>query len=431
MLITADWVLPIHRPPIPDGGIVINGGRIVDVGSSAELAPRYPDCRVYPHEGCTLLPGLVNAHTHMAMTCLKGLIEPMAFPDWIARIPRAFNALDADDIAASITLGTLRSLTYGVTAIGDIAYGPESIAIATDAGVGGAFYWEVLGIGAEEIEGRLANLGYPDDPVGEEAQRYRFGLSPHAPYTSGPDLIRALHARAVAHGAGWVIHAAESTAETELLERGSGPFAPLAARLARGFRPPATGALAYLDSLGALDGAVAVHLTQVGGEDLAPLARKAAGAVLCPRSNEYLHNGTPPVRELRDAGVRIAIGTDSLASNVDLDLWAEARALRAIEPSLTAEEIVAMVTIEGARVLGLAPQFGTLEPGTQADFAAYRTPASEDPHAALLEHAGRGSIASVMSAGLWRMIEGSPTFTVSLVERAAHLAGQKAALALG
>jgi 5-methylthioadenosine/S-adenosylhomocysteine deaminase len=431
VLITADWIVPISRPPIPFGGLVVHGGHVLAIGPADELGRLHPTEPVHALQNCTLLPGLVNAHTHMALTCLKGLLGPMPFHEWIARIPRAFAALGPDDIAASISLGALRSIACGVTAIGDIAYGPESVAIAADAGLGGAFFWEVLGIRPDAIAERLEEIEFPSDPARAAGDRLRYGLSPHAPYTSGPELLRALHVHAVAQEAGWAVHVSESPAETELLAKGGGPLAPLAARLARGFAAPHSGTIAYLDSLGVLDRAVAVHLTQSGAEDLAPLAARAAGAVLCPRSNAYLRNGAPPVWRLREAGVRLALGTDSLASNHDLDLWEEARALHRLEQRLSAEDLVRMLTLGGAEVLGLAPQFGTLDPGSQADFAAYRAPASANPYANLLGHAGRSSVDAVMSAGVWRMINGLPTFGTSVIERAAYLGRQKAALALG
>ncbi|MDP2400794.1 MAG: amidohydrolase family protein, partial [Actinomycetota bacterium] len=151
MLLTASWVLPIRSDPIRHGAVLIHGSRIAEIGPADELLARHPN---EPHKefgGCTLLPGLVNAHTHLAMTCLKGLIPSRPFHEWIARIPTAWRALGADDIAASIAMGAILSITSGVTVVGDIAYGPESLAICADTGLGGTFYWEVLGIKASEL----------------------------------------------------------------------------------------------------------------------------------------------------------------------------------------------------------------------------------------------------------------------------------------
>lgn len=430
MLVTASWVLPISSSPIRDGAVLVKGSRIVEVGTAADLLARHPEQPRHDFEGCTLLPGLVNAHTHLAMTCLKGLAPSRPFHEWIARIPIAWRALSRDDIAASISHGAIQSITSGVTVVGDIAYGPESLAICADAGLGGTFYWEVFGITAEKLPRVLSEAEFPLDPSRGFDGRIRIGVSPHAPYTSGPDLLRATHTIARVQHAGYAVHVAESPAEEELMQAGTGPLADLAKRFAHGWKPPRTTTVRYLDELGVLDGAVAVHGVGVLPADAVLLAKRTAGVVLCPRSNRYLQVGDPPVARLERAGARLALGTDSLASNDDLDLFAEARALAALEPRLTPTRIVEMITRDGAEVLGLSEHFGILTTGSQADLAIYRV-IGDDPYEALLAHAGRRTVEAVLAAGIWRVLEGTPVFGVSLIERASRLASQRAALAIG
>ncbi len=428
MLLTADWVVPVSSEPIRDGAVLIHGSRILAVGTAAELGASFEGQR-RDLPGCTIMPGLVNAHTHLALTCLRGVIPSMPFHDWITRIPRAFNALSPDDVVVSIALGAAHSMACGVTAIGDIAYGADSIAIAADTGLGGVFFWEVLGITPEQLPKTLGDAEYPTDPQAECRGRLRCGVSPHSVYTSGPELIKASHAMTRKQHAPFAIHVAESPAEEELVRSGEGPLADVARRLAAGFASIGDSEMAYLDGLGVLDGAIAVHCVNVTPDDAALMAGKVAGAVLCPRSNAYLHNGVPPVWTLEQAGVPLALGTDSSASNTDLDLFAEARALAAIEPRLSPSRLIEMMTIDAARILGIGADFGSLEPGRQADMAIYAVN-GDDPLEALVAGAGRSTVESVMSAGVWRMLGGSPTFGVSPIERAAHLAGQRAALAL-
>jgi cytosine/adenosine deaminase-related metal-dependent hydrolase len=429
MLLAADWVLPGVGFPIRNGAVRIHGSRIAAVGEIDELSATFPDDPVREYAGCTMMPGLVNAHTHLALTCMKGLLAPQPFHEWISQMPGAFAALDADDLAASTTYGAILSIASGTTVVGDIAYGPEALAIAADTGLGGTFFWEVFGLSCEELAQRLYELEYPADPGRVCTDRLHCGISPHAPYTSGPELLKATHTIAREQHAAYAIHVAESDAEVELLREGTGPFAALASRMIPGFESPGTGAISYLESIGVLEGTVAVHCVKVLPVELPLLARRAAGAVLCPRSNEHLQNGAAPVRRMLDAGVTVAIGTDSLASNSDLDVMNELRALRAQEPKVSPEEAFRMVTVSGARVLGLADRLGSLEAGKQADIAIHRV-TGDDPVAAVIDTAGRSTVEAVMSGGIFRVLDGGPVFAVSPVERASHMAGQKAALAL-
>lgn len=429
MLVTADWVVPVASPPIRDGAVLVSSARIAKVGSREELERENPGGTVHHFPGCTIVPGLINAHTHLGLTCLKGLIPSQPFTEWIRQIPVAVRALDRDDIAASIALGAARCLLTGTTVVGDIAEGPESSAICADAGLGGTFYWEVLGIGPGQIGDRLEAMEFPAQRGSHG--RFRYGLSPHAPYTSGPQTMMALREVARMQGAEFAVHAAESAAEEELMRDGTGPLADLADRLAYKFTPPGVGAIGYLGRLRVLDDAVLVHCTQALRVDTPLLARRARGVALCPRSNVYLQNGLPPVRHLLDGGVRCALGTDSLASNSDLDLLGEARALMEAEPSLTPETVLRMVTVDGAHLLGHAEEFGALAPDMQADLAVFRVPAANDPIAELVAHGSRHTIHAVLTAGVWRVLDGQPTFPLSFVERASTIAATKAGVALG
>jgi len=429
VLITADWLVPISSDPIKDAAIFLAQGKVADFGPARRVTARHPDAPRHHFPGCTIMPGLVNAHTHLALSCFKGLIPPQPFHEWIARVPAAWNALSGDDIAASIALGAVRCIASGTVAVGDIAYGPESISIAADTGLGGTFFWEVLGIELEDLAQTLYDAEFPTDPPSGCRGRLHCGISPHSPYTSGPRVIQGTHKIAMAQGTSFGIHVAESPAEDELLAHGTGGLADLAGRLARGFVPPRTTTVGYLDRLGALDGALAIHCTRTTDSDIRLLAKKAAGVVLCPRSNAYLHGGVAPVAALAASGVKLGLGTDSLASNNDLDLFEEARALRAIDPTLSARRILEIMTSEGAEALGVGDRFGTIECGRSADVAVFSV-SGDDPLETLMNRAGRSTISAVMSAGVWRVLEGAPVMGVTRIERGAHLAAERAGIAL-
>lgn len=430
MLVHADWVLPISSTPIRDGAVYVHGHHIRAVGTLADLQRDHPDESVTRHDGCVLLPGLVNAHTHLALTALHGIIPSLPFHEWLPLLVRAKRALTPDDLAASMVLGAHRAMASGTTVVGEIAYGPESPAIAADTGLGGTFYWEVLGVEPSGVPALLDELEYPREGVRHASGRQRHGISPHAPYTSGPDLLTALHERTSAEETGYAIHVAESPAETLLMRDGTGPLAAIAARTASRLHARDTSPVRYLAELGVLDGALAIHCAEVLPVDVPPLASRVAGVVLCPRSNAYVHTGPAPVDSLLRNDATLGLGTDSLASNTDLDLFEEARALCGLSSDLTPERVVRIMTAEGAKALGLADSFGTLEPEKQADLAIFRVDGGDDPYAALLSDAGRSTIVSVLAAGVWRVLSGSATFPSRFAENAVRNASVRASMAI-
>lgn len=360
-------------------------------------------------------PGLVNAHTHLSLTALQGLLEPERFEQWLPKLVSGLSGWTAEDRAASAALGAQLALASGVTVVGDITYGFESPAASIAAGLGGTFYWEVLGIHAAELYARLESIGYPGTDGAGSGNRTKYGLSPHSAYTSGPGLLAAVHEAAREMRAPIAIHVAESAAEVELLRRGTGPLADSARRLAPDLATPGQEPVEYLDRLGVLDGATVVHLCEMQPSDATRLAATVRGAVTCPRSNRFLSNSIPPVSRLLAAGVPVGIGTDSAASNSDLDLMAEVRALQQADTSLTAEQLIGMVTTTGAIALGCEEHFGALEPGMEADLSVFRIGASSDPYADFVARAGTSTLEAVMSAGEWRIRSGRP-----IDEAAAH-----------
>lgn len=407
MLITADWVLPISRPPIRDGAILIEGSSVTEVGRAEELRGLVAPSEQYHFPGCTLVPGLVNAHTHLSLSAMEGLLEPSAFDVWLPKLVAGMRSWQSDDFAASAALGARRCLESGVTVVGDIVYSPEAAAVAADMGLGGVFYWEVLGVEGQRLYAELERMEFP---VGENpfcGARTRCGLSPHSTYTSGPSLLRAVHEASLELRVPVAIHAAESVAEAELLAEGTGPLAPTAARLAHGFEPPKSGAVAYLDRLGVLDGSTAVHLGQALPTDIPRLAAAARGVVTCPRSNRFLSNSTPKIHRMRLSGIPVGVGTDSAASNQSLDLFEELRLLQTLDPRLTAHDLLVMATAEGAIAIGVEDRFGILERGMEADVAIFRTERTNAPEEALVRTGGRDSLEAVLTHGEWRVLEGA------------------------
>jgi len=425
--VTADWVLPVFGPPIRGGAVLVDGERIARVGPAAELE-RAAAAERADFPGCVLIPGLVNAHTHLALTAFGGLLEPGDFSAWLGRLAGAVRELDPEDIGASALLGAAQSLACGVTTVGDIAYGPDSMRASAELGLGGAFFWEVLGVAASELDAYLEDRGFP--PAGTAPAGTNPGVSPHAVYSSGPGVIQACRHLADERAVPFCMHVAESQAEDDLVHRGEGPLSRLAGRLADGFVTPHSSTVAYLDGLGVLDRAIVVHGVRLDADDIATLAKRRAGVVLCPRSNSFLQVGVAPMSRLDEAGVALALGTDSVASNEDLDLFEEGRALMRLHAGLTPSAVLALVTSGGSDILGFGEDRGRLREGARADLAAVRVGEVGLPEEALVETADASAVAAVMTGGEWRIRDGETSFDTAAIERAASRAREKARLAL-
>lgn len=432
MLISADWVLPGLRRPIRDGAVLISDGHVVEIGPLDELAGLPYSGDHHHFEGAIITPGLVNAHTHLSLSAMRGLLQPSRFEEWLPRLVTAMRGWTHDDYAASAAFGAQTALLTGTTVVGDIAYGPESSAAAADHGLGGVFYWEVLGIPPEDLYAELQHREFPHADQGLCSRRIRCGISPHSAYTSEPALLKAVSAAAAELDAPVAIHVAESAAEVELIRAGTGPLAATAARLAPGFSPTGDGPVAYLDHLGVLDNATAVHLCQILPTDVPRLAATVRGAVTCPRSNRFLSNRVPPVSRLLAAGVPVGVGTDSSASNTDIDLMSEVRALQDADPSLTPTQLIQLITTMGAIALGCEDRFGMLEPGMEADLSIFDLGRTGSPEADFVARAGSDTLRAVISAGQWRVVDGRlvDRERAARIERQAADAAEKALAAI-
>lgn len=398
LLVSADWILPVAEPPISDGAVLVVDESVLAVGPASDLRAAAPEAREERFLGGVILPGLVNAHTHLSLTALEGASPPAQFTDWLDAVVPRIKRMDAVQLLASARAGAERMLAAGITCVGDVTYRDESVAPAAAAGLAGVFFREVLGMSGGEVEGHLADTGFPPELPSD---RVRAGLSAHSPYSTGPGAIRETHYLARHGRMPVMMHVAESPAEDELLHFGEGRLASLAARLAPDFDPPGTGTVQYLHEIGVLEDLVCVHAVHVDATEVDLLARHARGVVLCPRSNLYLECGAPPIRAYEAAGVTLALGTDSIASNRDFDLFEEARAAREIDPGLSADRLLEMMTSGGAQVLGLEGH-GTLAAGSPADLVAIALGETDDPARDLIATVRRKDITAVMSAGSWR-----------------------------
>jgi 5-methylthioadenosine/S-adenosylhomocysteine deaminase len=398
--LSADWVLPVDGPPIPDGHVAWENGWIVDVGPGR--AARHV-------EGAALLPGLVNAHTHLEYATYAGFGDGLPFARWILVHMERKARIGPTEMEAIARLGAAECLGSGVTTVGECSFTGASATACADAGLRAIVYLETFSRDDWGLERFDEHRERVEDSFSD---RVRPGISPHAPYTCGLDLYRD----AFALGIPVATHLNESRDELDWLADGTGPWESFAGALPA---PLGRSGIRALADEGLLrEGLVAAHCVVVDDEEVELLATNGVGVVHCPRSNAMLGCGIAPLAELRAAGVTVGIGTDSPASAPSFDLFEElraavylARARSGRADALGAEEALALATIDGARVLGLDEEIGTLTPGKRADFTVLSLAGSpyhpiEDPAAAVVFGGSPGRVVETIVDGTTRYRQG-------------------------
>lgn len=383
-LLTAAWIVPVSGPPLRDGRVAVAEGRIAWVGRRGD--PGGPEGRVRDLGPGVLIPGLVNAHCHLELSHLRGIDRSGGFVPWIERLVEARWRASEDEIA-SATREAVRFLEAetATVAVGDVSNALAHLDLLAASPLTAVVFYELLGwdpARASEVlaaaDERMAAL-----PADLSARGVEVRLAAHAPYSVSPGLFDGLRRR----GGPTALHLAESPAETRFLASGDGPWRDFLEQ--RGldvpFEPRGVSPVRYVESLGVLaPPLVAAHCVQADAADRKILARTGVSAVICLTSNHNLGVGVPPVLEMLEAGVRLCLGTDSLASGDSLDVMGEVVALHRQFPRLDPAVILRMATSGGAEALGLH-DLGTLAAGKRAEVAfapAARPP--EDPLAFLV-----------------------------------------------
>ncbi len=383
----AAWVVPIDQPPIRGGWVAVDAGRIVAVGEgNGRDAQAYGALR--PLGSVALLPGLVNAHTHLELSWLRDRVPPAnAFTSWVKQliIARRGTVERPDDpvVLEAATLAAREALETGTTAIGDISNSLASVGVLAAVGLHGLVFHELLGF--KETSGALIERTAAQRASARElgGPRVRVSLAPHAPYSVSRELFQAVRGAVSASADPWMsVHVGESVEELELLARGTGEWERML-RLIGAWRedwvPPRTGPVEYLDDLGVIDGrTLIVHGVQLAEESLALIRERGATIVTCPRSNQWVGVGVPPIERFYRAGVPVAVGTDSLASVEDLNLFSELKVMRWLAASVPARDLLESATLTGARALGLDPELGSLTPGKRAEIVQVDVPSDID-----------------------------------------------------
>ncbi|HEV2016913.1 MAG TPA: amidohydrolase family protein [Gemmatimonadaceae bacterium] len=375
----ARWVLPITQPPIENGTVVESDGVITYVGPRS-AAPPGDD---YDLSEAILLPGLINTHTHLELTAMRGFLENCRFTEWIDKLRQSRNEVMSDEMLLdSARFGVMEGLVAGITTYADTCSSGVAMRAMNELGVRGIVYQEVFGpdpshadAAMRELEDRIEKLQL------EQTDLVAVGVSPHAPYTVSDRLYRAVAEFANSRRLPLAMHIAESEAEYDIVANARGEFAERWERRGIAVMRRARSPVELLDRHGVLDrGPLLIHCVRVDDADIEIIARRRCAVAHCPASNAKFGHGIAPLLSLVSAGVRVGIGSDSVASNNRMDILDEARLAVLIHRAATqlhdafgAHQALELATIGGARALGVDSRVGSLEPGKDADLAAFRT----------------------------------------------------------
>lgn len=397
---------------------------ITEVGPFELLRNQFPQAEIRDFGEAAILPGLVNLHTHLELSVFRGRLETIDFQPWISELVRLKNeCLTEEDLRWSARLGCIESLRCGITTVADTAEADAVLPALIESGQRGVVFQECFGPNSAQapesvsslkckLDSHLSRLESSDRAT---QNRLSIGISPHAPYTVSGELYRRVGELAGELGMDLALHSAESAAEAELLQRGTGVFADALQRRGIEWVTPGCSMIKYLDQLGVLvRGPLLIHCVSVDSEDLEMMAENGARMAHCPKSNAKFGHGVAPLGKALQAGIRVGLGTDSVASNNKCDLIEEARfALLAHrgqrgreegDLDLDAGRMLRLMTIDGARSLGLDGSIGSLEAGKLADLIVMDLSKTHnlphyDPSSAVIFSSGTRDCVFTMVAG--------------------------------
>lgn len=382
----ARYVFPVTGEPIPDGLVTIEGERIAAVGRET------PARRVRDLGSVAILPGLVNTHTHLEFS---GLPEPLGEPgvsltDWVGEVMQ-FRRGPGYDPREAVAAGLRESAACGTTLLGEIAQPDAPTRPFEAAPPETIVFLELIAPTADRVDAAIDLARRHLESAGRSAG-WLPGLSPHAPYTVHPRLLRHAVGLSQHRRVPIAFHLAESREEMELLGRGTGPFRDLLQRLGAWEPGAFSGGRRPLDYLAELAGAhraLVVHGSYLDDEEIAFLADRAdrMAVVYCPRTHAHFGHAEHPLAKLLESGVTVALGTDSRASSPDLSVLAEMRFVARRHESIPPDVVLRLGTIFGARALGRDHVVGSLAPGRRADLAVVELPDRDapDPHELLFD----------------------------------------------
>lgn len=433
---SARWILPIASPPIEQGAVAIDDSRIVGVGSRAEIVTRFSDVPLQDFGEAAILPGFVNAHSHLELSVMRGFLEAEEgdFFAWLRKLTAARMAMTAEDLLVSATYGALEATRAGITCLADSSsFALQSMQALKQAGLRGIVYQESFGPDPALAEENFATLRQQlDEMRAHESRLIRAGVSPHAPYTVSARQLEMIARWIVDEKLPLMMHAAESAAERLFVSEGTGAFAEGLQKRGINWDAPGLSTIQYLKQVGIMTGKpLLAHCINVDDDDIETIRASGAGIAHCPKSNAKLGHGRAPFAQFLKHGIKVGLGSDSVASNNTCDILEEARFATLLarvsearpswragsddtissNPStggnppdtIRAEDALFAATLGGAQALGLDHEIGALRNGMQADLAiidlsgAHQRPGTHPVEALIFSSSGRDVILTMVA----------------------------------
>lgn len=413
---SARWLVPVSGSPIEDGALALDGPTIVAVGPRKEVVGRFAEAELRDHGTAIILPGLVNAHTHLELTVMRGYLESEEsdFFSWLKKLTLArLFRLTPDDLEVSATWGACEAVRAGITCVGDASDSAITSARAVNnVGLRGVVFQESFGPDARLV---AENVNKLKDKVAElrssETELVKAGVSPHAPYTVCAPQLEAIAEFAATENLPLMMHAAESEAEELLLREGCGLFAESLKTRAIDFPVPGCSPIQHLKQHGILDlQPLLAHCIRVDETDIDTLGQTGSKVVHCPKSNAKLRHGRAPLTKFLERSITVGLGSDSVASNNTCDILEEARFATLLSrsadfngQSVEAVDVLKSATTGGARCLGLGGRTGQLAEGLAADFtvvsadAPHQWPVYDPVTTAIFSSSGRDVLLTVVA----------------------------------
>ena len=374
--IEADWILPITSPPIKDGVMIVNGNVIKAMGIKRELSS-FPCDGTIDCSGRILLPGFINAHTHLELTGFRGRIKKgLSFTDWAREVVSIRRGLNGNEITSAIKDGLDELISSGVTTVGDFSQTGITRDILNEKGLKGTVFLEFAGFNPELKDEIIRQLKEKVDKILNpklkiENRKSKIGIAPHAPYSVSIELLKESHGLAKGKILPMAMHIAEMPEEIEFIKSGSGAIRDLLIEFSvwnDEWKAPNTTPVKYLHTLGILKGTTGIHLNIVTEDDIRILKENDVSVVYCPGSNKWFgRNWKYPLKEFLKNNINVAIGTDSLSSNERLNMFYEMRTIKENFPDIDNNTILKMATINGARAIGFEGEIGEIAIGRKAD----------------------------------------------------------------
>ena len=379
MIVRARTVVTMDGAPIENGAVVISGNRIVDVGKFDELKTRNAGQVVDLGEQA-LLPGLINAHCHLDYTCLRGKIPPQkTFADWIRAINAEKAKLSPKDYLSSINEGFAEAKRFGTTTIANLTAFPDLVS-QIHAPIRTWWFAEMIDVRAPECASELADLVIESLNKAEN-----WGLAPHAVFTASKNLFECCEEIARRGNVLLTTHLAESREEMEMFHDASGPLYEFLKSIGRPMDDCGNHTPLEL-FVGASRGRVlpqwiVAHLNELAESDFELLKKSNMQFDIAhsPRSHDYFKHSQFPFGQLHSLEFNICLGTDSLASNENLSLFAEMRAFQRSEPGISPDEILKMATVNPTMALHQEKMIGRIRAGFCADLIAIQYSERDNP----------------------------------------------------